>query len=53
MASRREFDEVMKLVFMGRLKPVVDRVFPLEQARMAHEYLDRGEQFGKVVLAIS
>jgi NADPH:quinone reductase-like Zn-dependent oxidoreductase len=53
MANRREFDEVMKLVFMGRLKPVVDRVFPLEQARMAHEYLDRGEQFGKVVLAIS
>jgi NADPH:quinone reductase-like Zn-dependent oxidoreductase len=53
MASRREFEEVMKLVFMGRLKPVVDRVFPLEQARMAHEYLVRGEQFGKVVLAIS
>jgi NADPH:quinone reductase-like Zn-dependent oxidoreductase len=53
MASRREFDEVMKLVFMGRLKPIVDRVFPLEQARAAHEYLGRGEQFGKVVLAIS
>jgi NADPH:quinone reductase-like Zn-dependent oxidoreductase len=53
MASRREFDEVMKLVFMGRLKPIVDRAFPLEQARMAHEYLGRGEQFGKVVLAIS
>jgi NADPH:quinone reductase-like Zn-dependent oxidoreductase len=53
MASRREFDEVMKLVFMGRLKPIVDRAFPLEQARTAHEYLGRGEQFGKVVLAIS
>jgi len=53
MASRREFDEVMKLVFMGRLKPIVDRVFPLEQARAAHEYLGRGEQFGKVVLAIA
>ncbi|TLZ79464.1 MAG: zinc-binding dehydrogenase, partial [Methanobacteriota archaeon] len=48
----REFEEVMKLVFMGRLKPVVDRVFPLEQARQAHEYLGRGEQFGKVVLSI-
>jgi len=52
MANRREFEEVMKLVFMGRLKPVVDRVFPLERAREAHEYLDRGEQFGKIVLAI-
>lgn len=52
MANQREFEEVMKLVFMGRLKPVVDRVFPLEQARAAHEYLGKGEQFGKVVLAI-
>jgi NADPH:quinone reductase-like Zn-dependent oxidoreductase len=52
MANRREFEEVLKLVFMGRLKPVVDRVFPLAEARAAHEYLERGEQFGKVVLAI-
>ena len=52
MANQREFEEVMKLVFMGRLKPVVDRVFPLAKAREAHEYLARGDQFGKVVLAI-
>ena len=52
MANQREFEEVMKLVFMGRLKPVVDRIFPLEEARQAHEYLARGDQFGKVVLSI-
>src|SRR5437667_4054061 len=52
MANQREFEEVMKLVFMGRLKPVVDRIFPLEEARQAHEYLARGEQFGKVVLSL-
>jgi len=52
MASQREFEEVMKLLFMGRLKPVVARVFPLEQARAAHEYLERGDHFGKVVLAV-
>ncbi len=50
MSNRREFEDVMKLVFMGRLKPVVDRVFPLEKAREAHEHLGRGDQFGKVVL---
>jgi NADPH:quinone reductase-like Zn-dependent oxidoreductase len=50
MASTREFEEVMRLVFMGRLRPIVDRTFPLEEARAAHEYLERGEQFGKVVL---
>ncbi|HYM40844.1 MAG TPA: zinc-binding dehydrogenase [Thermoplasmata archaeon] len=52
MANRREFEEVMKLVFMGRLKPVVDRVFPLKEAAQAHAYLERGEQFGKVVLRV-
>lgn len=50
MASQREFEQVMRLVFMGKLKPVVDRVFPLEEAAKAHEYLEAGEQFGKVVL---
>ena len=50
MASQREFEEVMKLVFMRRLKPVVDRVFPLEEVQQAHVYLASGEQFGKVVL---
>lgn len=53
MSSQREFEEVMKLVFMGRLKPIVDRVFPLEQARQAHEYLGTGAQFGKVLLSIA
>ena len=50
MSSHREFEEVMRLVFMGKIRPVVDRVFPLDQAREAHEYLERGDQFGKVVL---
>ncbi len=52
MANRREFEEVMKLVFMGRLKPVVDKVFPLREASEAHAYLEAGEQFGKVVLSV-
>jgi len=34
------------------LRPVVDRVFPLSEARAAHEYLEAGEQFGQVVLSI-
>ena len=50
MANQREFEEVMKLVFRGELRPVVDVVWPLERIRDAHERLERGEQFGKVVL---
>ena len=52
MGSLAELREVARLVEAGRLKPVVDRVFPLKEARAAHEYLARGGQFGKVVLAV-
>jgi NADPH:quinone reductase-like Zn-dependent oxidoreductase len=50
MSNRREFEEVMALVFDGSLEPVVDVVLPLEQARAAHERLEAGQQFGKIVL---
>jgi NADPH:quinone reductase-like Zn-dependent oxidoreductase len=51
MASRSEADAVMRLVFHERrLQPVVDRVMPLSEIRTAHRLLERGEQFGKIVL---
>jgi NADPH2:quinone reductase len=37
-------------VFAGRLKPVVDRTFPLLEARAAHEYMEKSQMFGKIVL---
>lgn len=50
MGTKSELQTVMKLVAAGRLKPVVDRVFPLAEAAAAHTYLEAGSQFGKVVL---
>lgn len=50
MASRSEFERVMGLIVAGELHPVVDRVWPLERIRDAHERLEAGEQFGKIVL---
>jgi NADPH:quinone reductase-like Zn-dependent oxidoreductase len=52
MGTREDFEGVYELIASGRIKPVVDRVFPLSEARAAHEYLEAGEQFGKVVLSI-
>ncbi len=52
MGTRGELAEVMRLVGQRRLHPVVDRVFPLDQAADAHRYLESREQFGKVVLKI-
>jgi NADPH:quinone reductase-like Zn-dependent oxidoreductase len=36
----------------GELRPVMDRVFPLEQAGLAHARMEKGEHMGKIVLAM-
>jgi NADPH:quinone reductase-like Zn-dependent oxidoreductase len=50
MGTMGELHEVLGHVFAGRLKPVVDRVFPLSELRAAHEYLEKSQMFGKVVV---
>ena len=52
MGTKSELQTVMKLVAAGKLKPIVDRVFPLAEAAAAHAYLESSSQFGKVVLRI-
>ena len=53
MSSISEFREVMDLVFAGKLKPILDKTFPLKEAASAQELLWRGENFGKITLEIS
>jgi len=49
MGTMAELHEVLKQVFAGKLKPVVDRTFPLKEARAAHEYMENSQMFGKIV----
>jgi len=51
MGTPDDFKHMLETYAKG-LRPVVDRVFPLEQAADAHARLERGEQFGKIVLRI-
>jgi zinc-binding alcohol dehydrogenase/oxidoreductase len=50
MGSPREFAAMLHLYEAGRLKPVVDGVFPLRDAPAAHQRMEEGQQFGKIVL---
>ncbi|MFZ0733895.1 MAG: zinc-binding dehydrogenase [Candidatus Sulfotelmatobacter sp.] len=52
MGTMGELREALGHVFAGRLKPVVDRTFPLSEVRAAHEYLEKSQMFGKVVLTL-
>ncbi|TMK77146.1 MAG: zinc-binding dehydrogenase [Actinobacteria bacterium] len=52
MGTKEDFDGVYDLVASGKARPIVDEVFPLSEARAAHERMEAGEQLGKIVLAI-
>jgi len=52
MATRADFAGLLELMERTRIRPIVDRVFPLAEAADAHRYLEEQRQFGKVMLRI-
>ncbi len=52
MGARTDFVEVMSLIFAGKLTPVLDRTFAMHDARAAHERMEQGEFFGKIILTL-
>lgn len=50
MGGSHELAEVLDHVAAGRLRPVVDRTFALDEVRDAHRHLEGREGFGKVVM---
>jgi len=51
MGSLAELHEVLRHVEAGRLRPVIDRVLPLEEIAQAHTLLESRQAFGKIVLS--
>jgi NADPH:quinone reductase-like Zn-dependent oxidoreductase len=52
MGTPEDFKGAYDLIAAGKARPVVDRVFPLAEARAAHERMEAGEQLGKIVFSI-
>jgi NADPH:quinone reductase-like Zn-dependent oxidoreductase len=52
VGSARHLGALADAVARERLRPVIDRVFPFEQAREAYDHLASGAHFGKIVVAI-
>ena len=52
MGTKEDFEGAYELVASGAARPIIDRSFSLAEAAQAHEYLESGSQFGKVVLTI-
>ncbi|WP_216828661.1 zinc-binding dehydrogenase [Alkalihalobacterium elongatum] len=52
MGTPEEFAEMLSLYEKNKIRPVVDQVYPLEQVDEAHIQMEKGSQFGKIVLTI-
>lgn len=51
--TQRFVDRWLPLLEAGTLRPVIDKVFSLPQAREAHEYMEANRSFGKIILKVS
>ncbi|HVU10589.1 MAG TPA: zinc-binding dehydrogenase [Phototrophicaceae bacterium] len=52
MGPTADFVTVMRMVFDGKLKPVIGKTLPLADIREGHRLLEAGEVFGKIVLEL-
>lgn len=51
-ATKLDLDAMIPMLASGKLRSIVDKVFPLSEAAEAHRYLESAKQFGKVLLRI-
>jgi NADPH:quinone reductase-like Zn-dependent oxidoreductase len=50
--SPEDLIAVKELLEAGKIKPVMDRSFPLEQTAEAHKYVESGDRTGDVVVTV-
>jgi NADPH:quinone reductase-like Zn-dependent oxidoreductase len=52
VGSREMFEQMNRAMAVNNVRPVIDKVFPFDQARDAYRHLESGAHFGKVCIAI-
>lgn len=50
VGSRLMFEQMNRAIELHKLKPVIDRVFPFEEAPEAFRYMKKGSHAGKVCI---
>jgi NADPH:quinone reductase-like Zn-dependent oxidoreductase len=52
VGSRADFEAMNRFISQHKIRPVVDRVFPFEEAAQAYDFMDNGSYFGKIVVRV-
>jgi len=52
MGTGEEFEKVLKFIEDEKLKPIIDKIFPLQRAADAQARMEKSEHIGKMVLEI-
>ncbi len=52
MGTKEEFEKILELIAAGKLKPVIDKVFPLQEAAQAQQRMVESKQIGKIILEV-
>jgi NADPH:quinone reductase-like Zn-dependent oxidoreductase len=50
MGTLGDLHRVLQFIFRKKVRPVIDKVYPLSEIRAAHDRIEKKEQFGKVVV---
>ena len=51
MGTLENLGDIIELISSGKFIPVVDKIFPINDIKNAHQHLENGNQFGKVVIS--
>ena len=52
MGTREDFQAMNAFLTEHQLRPVIDRVFPFEEAPAAYAYMESGAHMGKIVISL-
>jgi len=53
MGTEQDFREMVATVAAGKLRPIIDQVFPLADADKAHARMEQSAHMGKIILHIA
>ena len=50
MSNLQSFNEVMDKIIKKQYTPMIDKIFPMKDISLAHQYIEKRQQMGKIIV---